>query len=143
LKNITDTTNHIEAPESSYLYTRLSQLPNSGKGLFTAIDIYKDEVIAIYKGEILTELQAKLRAAKGNDKYFINMVDGSIIDSMNVNCFAKYANDAKGYSNSKFKNNAQIALDDNQNVCIIANCKIKSGEEIFCGYGKNYWKKHS
>jgi len=142
LRNLKYNTNTIEAAESDYLYTDLSQLPCAGDGLFTAIPIYKDEIIALFKGEILTELQAKLRAKKGNDKYFINMLDGSIMDSMHVNCFAKYANDAEGFSRSKFKNCAKISLDEDDNVCIIATRNIKMGEEIFCGYGKKYWKKH-
>jgi len=143
LKTIKHHSNTIEAPEADYLYVKVSQLPASGNGLFTAIDIYKDEVIAIFKGEILTDLQAKLRAKKGNDKYFINMVDGSIMDSMHVACFAKYANDAEGFSKSNFKNSAKITLDEDSNVCITATKNIKNSEEIFCCYGKNYWKKHS
>ncbi len=137
------TNNHkIEAEESNYLYTSISQLPNSGNGLLTAINIYKDEIIAVFKGEILTNLQAELRAKKGNNKYFINMIDGTIMDSMKVKCFAKYANDATGLSIQKsgLKNNSKIALDDDNNVCIIASRKIKSGEEIFCSYGKKYWE---
>jgi SET domain-containing protein len=142
LKRSKQNSNAIEALESDYLYVAASQLPNSGNGLFTAIPIYKDEVISLFKGEILTELQAKLRAKKGNDKYFINMIDGTIMDSMHTKCFAKYANDAEGFSKSKFKNNAKISLDEDDNVCIIATKNIKIGEEIFCGYGKEYWKKH-
>ncbi len=65
------------------------------------------------------------------------------MDSMHTNCFAKYANDTKGTTDdSSYKNNAKIGLDDNDNVCIIATKKIRSGEEVFCGYGKRYWKKH-
>lgn len=136
-------TNKIDASEASYLYTQLSQLPNAGNGLLTAIDIYKDEIISLFKGEILTDTQAKSRALKGNDKYFISLLDGTIMDSMKVKCFAKYANDASGFSKSSFKNNAKIGLDDDQNVCLIATRKIKIGEEIFCSYGKRYWEKHS
>lgn len=134
--------NTINPPESAYLYTTTSQLTDAGNGLFTAIPIYKDEVIALFKGEILTDKQAVLRAKKGNDKYFITMLDGSIMDSMNVNCFAKYANDAIGFADSGFKNNSKIGLDELDNVCIIATRKIKSSEEIFCSYGKRYWQKH-
>ncbi len=140
LKNKNPNSNCIEALESDYLYIKQSQLPNSGNGLFTAIDIYKDEVISLFKGEILTTLQSKLRAKKGNDKYFINMIDGSIMDSMHVECFAKYANDAEGFSKSKFKNSSKIALDEDDNVCIIATQHIKNSEEIFCSYGKRYWQ---
>jgi uncharacterized protein len=132
----------IEAPESDYLYKSLSQLPDSGNGLYTAIDIYKDETIAVFKGEILTERQTRQRVKRGDDKYFINMLDGSIMDSMKVKCFAKYANDAEGYSKSSFRNNTKIAMDDNNQICIIAMRNIITGEELFCSYGKKYWKKH-
>ena len=74
--------NKIDAAESAYLYISLSQLPASGNGLHTAINIYKDECIAVFKGEILTDTQAKLRAKNNKDKYFITMLDGSIMDSM-------------------------------------------------------------
>jgi len=133
--------NKIDAPETDYLYKSQSQIPDSGNGLFTAIDIYKDEIIAVFKGEILTDLQAARRAEEGNDNYFINLLDGSIMDSMNVMCFAKYANDVKGLTNSTFKNNAIITLDENDNVCIQATSNINASEEIFCSYGKSYWRK--
>jgi SET domain-containing protein len=143
LKTSTNNTNEIDAPESDYLYVNLSQLPESGNGLLTAINIYKDEIISLFKGEILTDAQSKLRTKKGEDRYFINMLDGSIMDSMKVPCFAKYANDAKGSSNLNFKNNSKIGLDEDDNVCLIATRNIKMGEEIFCSYGKRYWKKHN
>lgn len=132
----------IEAPESDYLYIEVSTIQNAGKGLFTAIDIYKDEIIATFKGEILSDIEAENRAKNNKDHYFINMVDGTIMDSMNIDCFAKYANDAEALKESILKNNAIITLDDEDNVCIIATKKIPSKSEIFCSYGKPYWKKH-
>lgn len=134
--------NDIEAPESDYLYAETSQLPNSGKGLYTAIDLFENEVISLFKGEILTDSEAKTRADSGNDQYFINQLDGTIMDSINVPCYAKYANDAEGYSRSDFKNNAKITLDEDDHVCLVATRDISIGEEVFCGYGKEYWKKH-
>ena len=132
----------IEAPESDYLYIQDSQIPNAGKGLFTAIDIYPNEIISLFKGEILTDEEAQKKVSEGKDRYFINMLDGSILDSMNVDCFAKYANDAEAFSKLEFKNNSKITLDDDDNVCIVATKKIKSQHEIFCSYGGKYWKKH-
>ena len=132
----------IEAPESDYLYIQDSQIPNAGKGLFTAIDIYPNEIISLFKGEILTVKDAQKRVSEGKDRYFINMLDGSILDSMHVDCFAKYANDAEAFSKLEFKNNSKITLDDDDNVCIVATKKIKSQQEIFCSYGVKYWKKH-
>ena len=59
----------IDSDESDYLYVETSQIPNSGKGLFTAIDIEKDEVISVFKGEILSDEEIKLRTESGNDDY--------------------------------------------------------------------------
>ncbi|WP_405569193.1 SET domain-containing protein-lysine N-methyltransferase [Winogradskyella sp. Asnod2-B02-A] len=134
--------NIIEAPESDYLYIETSQIKNAGKGLFTAIDIYKDEIISLFKGEIIDNEEAAIRAQQSKDRYFINLLDGTIMDSMHIDCYAKYANDAEGFSQSNFKNNAAITLDDDDNVCIKATKDIEYGEEVFCSYGKPYWKKH-
>ena len=139
-------TNTIEALESDYLYIKPSQIENAGNGLYTAIDIYKNETISLFKGKIITNKEAKKRVKQHKDNYFINLLDGSIMDSMDVDCFAKYANDAEGISNNSFKNNAKITLDDDDdddNVCIKAIKAITSGQEIFCSYGKPYWKKHN
>jgi uncharacterized protein len=137
------TPNQIEALEADYLYIKTSQIPNAGNGLFTAIAIYKDEIITLFKGEILTNEEADKRIQLNADRYFINMLDGTTMDSMHTKCFAKYANDSAGISTSNFKNNSKITLDDNDNVCIIATKNINSGEEIFCAYGKKYWKEKS
>ena len=131
----------IDAKEKEYLYIQNSQIVGSGKGLFTAITIYKDEVITLFKGEVLTNLEAQVRSKKGKDAYFINLLDGTILDSMNVKCFAKYANDALGFVKTKFKINSKISLDEYDNVCIVSNRDIKVGEEVFCSYGKPYWEK--
>jgi hypothetical protein len=131
----------IDAKEKDYLYIQDSQIIGSGKGLYTAIPIYKDEVISLFKGDILSGVEAKKRSKKGEDAYFINLLDGRILDSMHVNCFAKYANDAFGFVKTKFKINSSISLDENDNVCIISDRNIKIGEEIFCSYGKPYWEK--
>lgn len=135
--------NTIHAEEADYLYVIPSQLPKAGNGLFTAITIYKEEIIALFKGEILSDTESEKRAKQGNNGYFMNLPDGRVLDCRLTEGFAKYANDASGFSTSNFKNNAKITLDDNQNVCLIALKKIKTGEEIFCEYGKSYWKNHS
>ena len=134
--------NTIDAKEEDYLYIQKSQIENSGNGLFTAIQIYKEEIISVFKGRILTNNEAASIVLLNNDKYFINLLDGTILDSNTVDCFAKYANDSNGFIKSKYKNNSKIALDESNNVCLIATKTIKSNEEIFCSYGQKYWKKH-
>lgn len=135
--------NQIDAEETDYLYVKASQISNSDNGLFTAIAIYKDEIISVFKGEVLTSQESKKRSMIGNDKYFMNHLNGNILDCMHTNCFAKYANDAIGFSKSNYKNNAKITLDENDNVCLVAIKKIKQDDEIFCDYGKKYWKNQN
>ncbi|MBC7381400.1 MAG: SET domain-containing protein-lysine N-methyltransferase [Bacteroidia bacterium] len=132
----------INAEEVDYLYTQKSQIPDAGKGLFTAVTIFKDEIISYFKGELLSKKEAVEKINKNEDAYFINMLDGNILDSMNVPCFAKYANDPAGIIKTSFKSNSKITLDELEQVCLVAKRKIKTGEEIFCAYGKNYWKKY-
>ena len=134
--------NTIDAKEEDYLYIQKSQIENSGNGLFTAIKIYKEEIISIFKGKIITNNEAESIVKLNEDKYFINLLDGTILDSNTEDCFAKYANDSNGFIKSKYKNNSKISLDEANNVCLIATKNIKSNEEIFCSYGKRYWKKH-
>jgi uncharacterized protein len=69
------------------------------------------------------------------------MLDGTIMDSKNVKCFAKYANDTNGSENSNFKNNAIIGINAKNKVCLIAITLINIDEEIFVDYGKKYWQK--
>lgn len=138
----TNDPNHISAPESDYLYLQESQIPQAGEGLFTAIKIYAGEVIAVFTGEILTKREAKLREEKGEDAYFMLLLNGKILDCRLTPGFAKKANDASGFVKSGFKNNAKITLDDDNRVCLVATKIIQEGQEIFCSYGKKYWKKH-
>jgi SET domain-containing protein len=128
----------IDADEQDYLYVKQSQIENAGNGLFTAIPIYKDEVICLFKGEYLSNEEALKRALIGEDRYFINMLQGGIMDSMHTSCFAKYANDVVG---TTYKTNSKISLDEHDNVCIVATRRIQEGEEILCSYGKRYWSK--
>lgn len=134
--------NTIDAKEEDYLYIQKSQIENSGNGLFSAIEIYKEEIISIFNGKIITNTEAESIVKLNEDKYFINLLDGTILDSNTVDCFAKYANDSNGFIKSKYKNNSKITLDESNNVCLVATKNIKSNEEIFCSYGKRYWKKH-
>ncbi|MES2133034.1 MAG: SET domain-containing protein-lysine N-methyltransferase [Bacteroidota bacterium] len=130
----------IDAKETDYLYLKPSGIIGAGNGLFTSIQIYENEVISLFKGEILSNKEAALRAKNNMDGYFINMLDGSIMDSKYIACFAKYANDAEAYNKRQFRNNSKISLTENGLVCLVALRDIKISEEIFCSYGKKYWQ---
>jgi hypothetical protein len=107
------------------------------------LPIYKNEIISVFKGEILSEGEAEIRANNRTNQYFINMLDGTILDPINTKCFAKYANDAEGPIKNKFSNNATITLDDDNNVCLVAIRDIMIGKEIFCSYGSKYWQNQA
>jgi hypothetical protein len=132
----------IPLAEEEYLYTALSGLPNAGLGLYTAIPFYADEVIAIFHGVRLSTRAARERAAQGLDRYFMELPDGTTLDTMGVECFAKYANDAQGSSRGALRNNAVITLNDDDRVCLRATRRILTGKEVLCGYGKRYWQRH-
>ena len=132
----------IDANEEDYLYIQISQIPNAGKGLFSAIPIFKGEIIAHFNGEILNNKKSKINAEANKDQYFMNLPNGKILDTLNTEGFAKYANDVSVNNIKHLKTNAIITLLDNGKVCLIAKRKIKCNEEIFCSYGKKYWEKH-
>ena len=100
-------TDVIDAKESDYLFIKTSQIPFTESGLYTALAIYKNEIIAIFKGESITNIEAAKRAKQNQNHYFVCLPDGGMLDSMHVKCFAKYANDAEGFTKSKFKNKSQ------------------------------------
>lgn len=131
----------IDAPESDYLYRDCSGIAGAGEGLYTAIRIYRNEVISVFQGERISDEEADKRVAAREDGYFVSMLDGSIMDARLVDGFAKYANDASGLSVGQFKNNALITLNEGGEVCLLALRNIRAGEEIFCSYGKRYWAR--
>lgn len=132
----------IDAKEADYLYLKASGIVGAGMGLFSSISIFENEIISLFKGEILTNAEATKRAKNKQDGYFINMLDGTIMDSKHVKCFAKYANDAEGFGKRTLKNNAKITLNESRKVCLVAIKSIKIGDEICCSYGKQYWVKY-
>ena len=130
----------ISAPEADYLFIKTSGIENAGLGLFTAINIYKNEIIAIYKGEIIHTKEAEARARNKQNAYFMNLPNGKILDAQQTDSFAKYANDANGSLPLVYKNNAFITLNHKNEVCLVALKKIKALSEIFCSYGNAYWQ---
>ena len=134
-------TDDIGIDEKEYLYTQPSQIKNAGTGLFTAIDIEEGEIVSKFIGEIISNEEAQKRAELGDDDYFMMLPSGETLDCKRTECFAKFANDAEGVP-SNFKNNTYITMDDDDNVVLVAKRDIKSGEEIFTGYGKIYWKRN-
>lgn len=129
----------LDTPEEDYLYSKPSQIPNAGFGLFSAITLYKGDIIAHFNGEVLNLKEAQIRIQNNDDDYFMNLPNGLTLDCKNTPGFAKMAND---FFNSNFKQNAIITLNNNQ-VVLVASKTIQAHQEIFTSYGKNYWERES
>ena len=132
----------IDVEEAEYLYIEKSLITGAGQGLFTAIAIHKNEIISIFKGELLRGKSASNRIKLKEDNFFMNLPNRKILDAKNTDCFAKYANDANGIQSSVYKNNALITINHKNQVCLVAKTNIKPDSEIFCSYGKAYWAHH-
>ena len=120
------------------LIIKKSRLKNAGKGLFTNSFIPKGYRIVEYIGKLSSWKDADHRGGKNVYIYYINR--NHVIDAYTYKkAFARYANDAVGISKVKgIRNNAQYEK-ESLKVFIRATRDIQPGEEIYVGYGKEYW----
>ena len=117
------------------LEVKTSNIPNSGQGLFTLVDIDRGDFIAEFTGiEVSEEEIESLQGPRSH--YLIARSDGSTIDVYHSDSPAIKANDAKG---SEFRNNSEIQETDDGELWLVATRRIRAGEEIFCEYGDSYW----
>jgi len=120
-----------------YLKIKTSSLPGCGKGLFTRIFIPKGAIITEHTGRISSFKDAD---DEGSNAYLFYVTRNHVIDARKQHdSLARYANDARGYKRIEgFTNNAKYVV-INKRVFITALKDIQPKEEIFVGYGKEYW----
>ena len=122
-----------------HLYLKKSQLPRAGKGLFTKVDIPKGTVIVEYKGRVTTWDAIKHEDGKNGYLYYVN--SKRVINAKPlVKTFGRYANDAAGRVRVKGLRNNSEYIEKKKRCYIKSTRKIKAGEEIFVGYGREYWE---
>jgi hypothetical protein len=121
------------------LYVKKSTLPNAGKGLFTKKFIPKGTRIVEYKGK--TRTWKEVQADEDESPYIYYVKRNFVIDALNdKKALARYANDARGLERVKnISNNAEY-VEEGTRVFIEAAKDIPAGEEIFVGYGPEYWQ---
>lgn len=120
-----------------WLRVKKSQIPKSGKGLFTTCDIKKGQRIVEYKGRLHKWKDIKFQDASNG--YLLYMTSQAVIDGRASKSLGRYANDAAGLSRvDGLKNNAEY-LYQGKRCYIESKRKIKAGEEIFVAYGREYW----
>jgi uncharacterized protein len=121
-----------------WLKVKKSQIPKSGKGLFTTVDIKRGERIVEYKGRLHKWKDIKFQDTTNG--YLLYMTSQAVIDARASKTFGRYANDAAGFSRMDgLKNNAEY-LYEGKRCYIESKRSIKAGEEIFVAYGREYWK---
>lgn len=120
-----------------FLKVKTSTLPGCGKGLFTKIFIPKGMLITEHKGKITTFKDANY---EDNNAYVFYVNRNHVIDAREqLDAVARFANDARGIKRIVgFTNNAEYVVIDKR-VYITAIKDIQPNEEIFVGYGKDYW----
>ena len=122
------------------LIVKTSQLPNSGKGLFTTTAIKKGTKVIEYLGEIIDWKEYEKRVEKDEDGYLFFINKKTCIDAWNTPQHkARFANDAAGLGRVKgLNNNCVYQIEDNR--CWIVTTKdVPAGSEIFVSYTKEYW----
>jgi SET domain-containing protein len=122
------------------LLVKISQLPNSGKGLFTTTNIKKGTRVIEYLGEIIDWKEYERRVERDEDGYLFFINKKNCIDAWNTPQHkARFANDAAGLGRVKgLKNNCVYETEENR-CYILSTRDILAGEEIFVSYTKEYW----
>lgn len=121
-----------------FLWVKPSRLSGAGKGLFTRIDIPKGTRIVEYKG--ILKPWSEVKHLDGFNGYLLRINKNIAIDALtSEHLIGRYANDAQGFAKIRgVKNNSEYVT-DGLSCYIEATRNIKAGEEIFVGYGKEYW----
>jgi hypothetical protein len=122
-----------------HLFVKKSKLPNAGKGLFIKKDIPKGTRLVEYKGKL--RMWKEVRHLDGHNAYLMYISRNAVIDALPaIRTLGRFANDANGFEKVQgLKNNCEYVSEGNK--CYIESLRsIKKGEEIFVGYGKDFWK---
>lgn len=121
-----------------HLIVKKSGLPKAGKGLFTKIDLPKGTRVVEYKGRI--QPWREVKDEDGINGYLMYINRNVVINGLKaVKTLARYANDAGGLVRLEgIRNNSEF-VSEGKRCFIEATRNIKAGEEIFAGYGREYW----
>ena len=120
------------------LFTRASQLPGAGLGLFTRHEISKNSLIVEYKGRVTA--WSDVKEAKDFNGYIFYVTRNTVIDAKRTkSALARYANDAKGIGRVKGVVNNAVYDTIGKKAYIRATKDIPAGAEILVAYGKEYW----
>jgi len=119
-----------------------SKIPNAGKGLFAKALFKRGEPILEYTGEQITwaECQKRNNALDGVGAYYFYITERKCIDALyRLDSLARYVNDAAGFVRIPgIRNNSRFEIIKGKPF-IVASRNIFPGDEIYVGYGREYW----
>ena len=116
------------------LEVKRSNIPGSGKGLFTTKPIEKGQLIVEYRGKKTTWAEVDHKEGTNAYIYFVNR--NCVIDASGfTNSLARYANDAKGLKIIKGISNNCVFVKEGEQVFLKALRNIAAGEELLVSYG--------
>lgn len=123
------------------LVIKKSTIPNSGKGVFTKVDIEKDDIITEYTGEKVSHTVGASRVILAQSDSVVYLNKKYLVDTRtDKTCYATYINDAEGLNKTGAKNNVYMVRMKGH-IFVVAKRDIQKGEELFISYGKLYWQK--
>ena len=122
------------------LVLKPSQIPDSGTGLFTAVQIPKNKNIAKYTGQVKSQEEYNANPSG----YAIAISRGRVIDAASTqDGIARYSNDCRTKNKKSGHcsgNNARFVVNHrNDTVWLRSTKNIPAGSEIFVSYGSGYW----
>ena len=121
-----------------HLIVKNSELPKSGKGLFTKSDISKGKRIVEYKGRI--QPWREVKDQDGINGYLMYINRNVVINALPaVKTLGRYANDARVFFRLEGIRNNSEYVSEGKRCFIEATRNIRTGEEIFVNYGREYW----
>jgi SET domain-containing protein len=120
-----------------HVFVKRSRLPGAGKGLFANVDFNRGDRITEYAGR--KRKWADVKDEDGYNTYLLRLDRATAIDARLSKSPGRFANDALGFVRvAGLRNNAEYNIYGDR--CFIeATKKIKKGEEIFVGYGREFW----
>ena len=121
-----------------FLYLKKSELPGSGLGLFTRVDIPKGVRIVEYKGRM--QPWKEVKHEDGHNAYLFKINSRIAVNAISYKkALGRYANDAKGFVRIKgMLNNSEYEVENNR-VYIDAIRHIRKNKEVLVEYGGNFW----
>jgi hypothetical protein len=135
---------HVHLRTHNHLRIKDSTIKDAGKGLFAYKSAQgretvfrKDDIIAEYNGELLTDAEVGERYTEGDEytaPYVVNFGEDKNLDGACIRYAAAFANHKK----RKKDNNAEFLLVGENKLVLQATKQIRNNDEIFVYYGDEY-----